>query len=263
MGDPQIQRRRATGATMERHLSVSGRRHCPSGITTPRAHHQTLEMTTFHPQSRIVPFLSVTGGTFRVLGNSRRITAALVCVYMRASVLQSSCCPAMRCHEPGHPDWGTKTAVGHTNIHAVAPVGAYFEGAAAMGPLYCGYSAESSVEWTPLRSRHILTNASLNIAANSAIQAQGDHVRAGLAACSARGGDFGEKAGLRRRVGVLPVTTRVPARAPITIEPRREFQRRLSRNKWDFWALYLPRAVPRGPGFRLAGGSTDGYAVAP
>ena len=132
-----------------------------------------------------------------------------------------------------------------------------------MGPLYCGHSAESSVEWTPLRSRHILTNASLNIAANSAIQAQGDQVLAGLAACSARGSDFGEKAGLRRRIRVLPVTTRVPARVLTIIEPRCEFQRRLSRNKWDFWALYLPRAVPRGPGLCLAGGFTDGYAVAP
>ena len=119
------------------------------------------------------------------------------------------------------------------------------------------------MEWTPLRSRHILTNASLNIAVNSAIQAQGDHVLAGLAACSARGSDFGEKAGLRRRVGVLPVTTRVPGRALTTTEPRCEFQRRLSRDKWDFWALDLPRAVPRGPGLCLAGGSTDGYAVAP
>ena len=103
-----------------------------------------------------------------------------------------------------------------------------------MGPLYCGYSAASSVEWTALRSRHIPTNASLDIAVNSAIQAQGDHVLAGLEACSARGSDFGEKAGPRRRVGVLPVTTRVPARVLTTIEPRREFQRRLPRDKWDF-----------------------------
>ena len=106
-----------------------------------------------------------------------------------------------------------------------------------MGPLYCGYSAASSVEWTPLRSRHILTNASLNIAVNSAIQAQGDHVLAGLAACSTRGSDFGEKAGPRRRIRVLPVTTRAPARVLTTIEPRREFQRRLSWDKWDFWAI--------------------------
>ena len=132
-----------------------------------------------------------------------------------------------------------------------------------MGPLYCGYSAESSVEWTPLRSRHILTNASLNIAVNSAIQAQGDHVLAGLAARSARGGDFGGQAGPRRRVGVLPVTTRVPARVLTITEPRCEFQCRLPRNKWDFWALYLPRDAPPAPGLRLAGGSTDGYAVAP
>ena len=119
------------------------------------------------------------------------------------------------------------------------------------------------MEWTPLRSTHILTNASLNIAANSAIQAQGDHVIAGLVASLARGGDFGEKAGPMRRVGVLPVTTRVPARALTTIEPRREFQRRLSWDKWDFWALYLPRAEPPGPGLCLTGGSADGYAVAP
>ena len=125
------------------------------------------------------------------------------------------------------------------------------------------HSAESSVEWTPLRSRHILTNASLNIAVNSAIQAQGNHLLEGLRACSARGGDLGEKAGPRRRVGVLPVTTRVPGRALTTIEPRREFQRRLSWDKWDFWALYLPRAAPPAPGLCLAGGSTDGYAVAP
>ena len=119
------------------------------------------------------------------------------------------------------------------------------------------------MEWTPLRSRHILTNASLNIAANSAIQAQGDHVLAGLAACSARGSDFGEKAGLRRRVGVLPVTTRVPARVLTTIEPRCEFRYRLSRDKWDLWVPHLPGAVPRGPSLCLAGGSTDGYAVEP
>ena len=188
---------------------------------------------------------------------------ALVCVCMSTLEHYSSCCPAMRCHEPAHPDWGTKTAVGHTNIHAVAPVGAYFEGAAAMGPLYCGYSAESSVEWTPLRSRHILTNASLNVAVNSAVQAPDDHVPAGLAARSARGGDFGGQAGPRRRVGVLPVTTRVPGRAPTTTEPRCEFQCRLSRNKWDFGALHLPRVAPPGPSQCLAGGSTDGYAVAP
>ena len=66
-----------------------------------------------------------------------------------------------------------------------------------------------------------------------------------------------------RRVGVLPVTTRVPVRAMTTTEPRCEFQRRLSRNKWDFWALYLPRAEPPGPGLCLTGGSADGYAVAP
>ena len=114
-----------------------------------------------------------------------------------------------------------------------------------MGPLYCGYSAESSVEWTPLRSRHILTNANLNIAANSAIQAQGDHVLAGLAACSAWGSDFGEKAGPRRRVGVLPVTTRVPARVLTTIEPRCEFQRRLSRNKWTLGRFICPQTHRR------------------
>ena len=119
------------------------------------------------------------------------------------------------------------------------------------------------MEWTPLRSTHILTNASLNIAVNSAIQAQGDHVLAGLRACSARGCDFGEKASPRRRVGVLPVTTRVPARVMITTEPRCEFQRRLSRKKWDFWALYLPRDAPPSPRQCLAGGATDGYAVAP
>ena len=90
-----------------------------------------------------------------------------------------------------------------------------------------------------------IINASLNVAVNSAVQARDDHVPAGLAACSALGGDFGEKAGLRRRVGVLPVTTRVPARVMITTEPRCEFQRRLSRNKWNFWTLYLPRAAPR------------------
>ena len=132
-----------------------------------------------------------------------------------------------------------------------------------MGPLYCGYSAESSVEWTPLRSRHILTNASLNVAVNSAVQAPDDHVPAGLAARSARGGDFGGQAGPRRRVGVLPVTTRVPGRALTTTEPRCEFQRRLSRNKWDFWALYLPRDAPPSPRQCLAGGATDGYAVGP
>ena len=109
----------------------------------------------------------------------------------------------------------------------------------------------------------MLTDANLNIAANSAIQAQGDHVLAGLVACLARGSDFGEKAGLRRRVGVLPVTTRVPARVMITTEPRCEFQRRLSRNKWDFWALYLPRDAPPSPRQCLAGGATDGYAVGP
>ena len=109
----------------------------------------------------------------------------------------------------------------------------------------------------------MLTDANLNIAANSAIQAQGDHVLAGLVACSARGSDFGEKVGLRRRVRVLPVTTRVPARVLTTIEPRCEFQRRLSWDKWDFWALYLPRAVPRGPRLCLTGGSADAYAVAP
>ena len=109
----------------------------------------------------------------------------------------------------------------------------------------------------------MLTDANLNIAANSAIQAQGDHVLAGLVACSARGSDFGEKVGLRRRVRVLPVTTRVPARALTTIEPSCEFQPRVSRDKWDFWALYLPRAAPPCPGLCLAGGSTDGYAVAP
>ena len=107
------------------------------------------------------------------------------------------------------------------------------------------------------------TDANLNIAANSAIQAQGDHVLAGLGACAARGSDFREKAGPRRRVGVLPVTTRVPERALTTTEPRCEFQRRLSWDKWDFWALYLPRDAP--PSLRqcLAGGATDGYAVAP